>query len=98
MKDIVNDPFAEYMKQEDPDRIKLAHAWYTGIGLQAVDRLETSDYLKQTARDNIEGKITLAEANDLISRYYEESPEHAANHYQEMIQYEGHMELERRCC
>ena len=43
MKDIVNDPFAEYMKQEDPDRIKLAHARYTGIGLQAVDRLETKE-------------------------------------------------------
>ena len=83
MKDIVNDPFAEYMKQEDPDRIKLAHAWYTGIGLQAVDRLETSDYLQQTARDNIEGKITLAEANALITRYYEESNRHDANHYKE---------------
>ena len=59
MKDIKIDPFAEYMRQEDPDRRKLAHAWYTGIGLQAVDRLETSAYLQQTARDNIEGKITV---------------------------------------
>ena len=83
MKDIVNDPFTEYMKQEDPDRRKLAHAWFTGIGLQAVDRLETSAYLQQTARDNIEGRITLAEANDLIARYYEESPGHAANRYKE---------------
>ena len=83
MKDIINDPFAEYMRQADPDRRKLAHAWHTGIGLQAVDRLETSAYLQQTARDNIEGKITLAEANDLITRYYEESPGHAANRYKE---------------
>ena len=83
MKDIKIDPFAEYMRQEDPDRRKLAHAWYTGIGLQAVDRLETSAYLQQTARDNIEGKITLAEANDLITRYYEESPKHDVDRYME---------------
>ena len=44
MKDIINDPFAEYMIQEDPDRRKLAHAWFTGIGLESVDRLETSAY------------------------------------------------------
>ena len=28
MADMINDPFAEYMRQEDPDRGKLAHAWY----------------------------------------------------------------------
>ena len=83
MEDMLNDPFDEYMKQGDPDRRKLVHAWQTGIGLQAVDRLETSAYLQRTARDNIEGKITLAEANALITRYYEETNRNDADRYKE---------------
>ena len=43
--------------------------------LQVVDGLETSDYLKNTARKNIEGAITLSEAGRLIESYYEESKE-----------------------
>ena len=73
MDDIKKDPFEEYIKQSEPSRRELGYAWYTAMGLQAVDGLETSDYLKKTARENIEGKITISEAVKLIGSYYEES-------------------------
>ena len=76
MDDMKKDPFAEYIRQAGPGREKLANAWHTAIGLQAVDRLETSEYLHKTARDNIDGKISIAEANKLISDYYAVSPKH----------------------
>lgn len=75
MDDIKKDPFEEYIRQTEPSRRELGYAWYTAIGLQAVDGLETSDYLKETARKNIEGKITLPEAGKLIESYYKESSE-----------------------
>lgn len=37
-----------------------------------MDGLSTSDYLLETAKENIDGKITLNEANVRISNYYEE--------------------------
>ena len=75
MDDIKKDPFEEYIRQSEPSKRELGYAWYTAMGLQAVDGLETSDYLKNTARKNIEGAITLSEAGKLIESYYEESRE-----------------------
>lgn len=75
MDDIKMDPFEEYIRQTEPSKKELGYAWYTAMGLQAVDGLETSDHLKDIARDNIDGKITLPEANKLIETYYEESAE-----------------------
>ena len=75
MDDIKKDPFEEYIRQREPSKRELGYAWYTAMGLQAVDGLETSDYLKETARKNIEGKITLPEAGKLIESYYKESSE-----------------------
>ena len=68
--DIKNDPFEEYIKQSEPSKKDLGYAWYTAMGLQAVDGLKTSDYLKKVAKDNIEGNISLPEANKLIENYY----------------------------
>ncbi len=73
MDDMKKDPFEEYIRQAEPGKRELGYAWYTAIGLQAVDGLTTSDYLKKTAQDNIVGKLTLWEANRLIESYYEES-------------------------
>ena len=47
-------------------------------GLQAVDGLRPSRYLIDTAIQNIEGKITLKEAQNLINSYYEERPVHVS--------------------
>ena len=63
--------FEEYIRQAEPDRRQRAYIWRTAIGLQAVDGLSTSDYLKGTARRNIEGEITLDEARSLIQKYYQ---------------------------
>ena len=75
MDDIKTDPFEEYIRQTEPSKKELGYVWYTAMGLQAVDGLETSEHLKDIARDNIDGKITLPEANKLIETYYEESAE-----------------------
>lgn len=71
--DIKRDPFEEYVRQTEPDKRELGYAWYTAMGLQAVDGLETSDYLKKTAQKNIDGQITINEAGKLIESYYEKS-------------------------
>ncbi len=62
--------FNEYIRQGEPDKRSKAYAWRTAIGLQAVDGLQTSEYLKDTARKHIEGEISIDEARDLIKAYY----------------------------
>ena len=61
-----------YIKQGEPSRIEKSEAWQTAIGLQAVDGLNTSEYLLDTAKDHIEGKITIDEAQKRIYSYYEQ--------------------------
>nr|WP_288721833.1 Fic family protein [uncultured Blautia sp.] len=70
------DPFEEYLKESEPNKASKGYAWSTAIGLQAVDGLKTSEYLIDTAIQNIEGKITMREAQELINSYYEERPAH----------------------
>ena len=41
--------FESYIRDSEPDKKEKASAWKTAIGLQAVDGLQTSDYLKDTA-------------------------------------------------
>lgn len=62
--------FEQYIKQNEPDKQERVYAWQTAIGLQAVDGLKTSDYLKDTACKHIEGDITIDEARELIKSYY----------------------------
>ena len=62
----------EYIKQGEPDRAEKSEAWQTAIGLQAVDGLNTSAYLLDTAKEHIEGKITIDEAQKRIYNYYEQ--------------------------
>lgn len=73
------DPFQEYLKETEPDKAGRSYAWSTAIGLQAVDGLKPSKYLIDTAAQNIEGKITLKEAQTLIDSYYEERPAHLSD-------------------
>ena len=70
------DPFKEYLREAEPDKAHKGYAWSTAIGLQAVDGLKPSKYLIDTAIQNIEGKITIKEAQNLIDTYYEEKPAH----------------------
>ncbi|MBR1809297.1 MAG: Fic family protein [Paludibacteraceae bacterium] len=64
------DMFDEYLRQGEPSKREAAFAWSTAIGLQDVDRLKTSDYLREVATRNIEGEITMDEAHRLIHSYY----------------------------
>ena len=63
--------FDEYIRQGEPSMLEKASIWQTAIGLQAVDGLQTSEYLKNTARKHIEGEINIDEARKLINTYYE---------------------------
>ena len=63
--------FDEYIKQGEPDKREKATLWRTAIGLQAVDGLKTSEYLKETARKHIEGEIDIDQARELIKTYYQ---------------------------
>ena len=63
--------FDEYIRQGEPSQKEKASIWQTAIGLQAVDGLQTSDYLKATACKHIEGEIDIDEARELINSYYQ---------------------------
>lgn len=67
----------EYMRQGEPCQVEKSEAWQTAIGLQAVDGLKTSDYLLDTAKEHIEGKISIDEAQKRIQSYYEQRTERA---------------------
>ena len=62
----------EYIRQGEPDKVYKSNAWKTAIGLQDVDGLKTSAYLVETAKEHIEGKISITEADKRIHSYYEE--------------------------
>ncbi len=68
------DNFEEYKKQNEPEKYKKAENWGVAIGLQQVDNLTPSKYLIKIAKENIEGKISIDEANEEISRYYKKNP------------------------
>lgn len=67
----------EYMKQGEPGQVEKSEAWQTAIGLQAVDGLKTSAYLLDTAKEHIEGKISIDEAQKRIQSYYEQRNDRA---------------------
>lgn len=61
----------EYIRQGEPGRAERSAAWKAAIGLQAVDGLKTSDYLLETAKQHIEGAISITDAQRRIESYYE---------------------------
>ena len=65
----VRDPFEEYKQAADPTLRERLSAWQTAIGLQAVDGLKTSAYLKEVAGRNIEGEISVSAAENKHNRY-----------------------------
>ena len=64
--------FDEYIRQGEPSRKEKAQIWQMAIGLQDVDGLKPSDYLIETARENIENKITISEVQQRIDSYYKQ--------------------------
>jgi fido (protein-threonine AMPylation protein) len=68
--------FDAYIRQGEPDKREKASIWRTAIGLQAVDGLQTSEYLRETALKHIEGEIDIDEARQLIQTYYQSKTQH----------------------
>jgi len=66
--------FEEYIRQGEPNKAEKAKVWKTAIGLQQVDGLEPSDYLISTAKQNIEGYISIVEVKLRIDSYYKQHP------------------------
>jgi hypothetical protein len=60
--------------QGEPNKAEKAKNWKTAIGLQQVDGLIPSEYLIETARQNIEGDITIEEVKKRIDHYYQQQP------------------------
>lgn len=68
------EPFDEYLRQGEPNKAEKARVWKTAIGLQEVDGLKPSEYLLETAKQNIEGDITIDEVKKRIESYYQQHP------------------------
>ena len=68
------DNFEEYLRQGEPNKAEKAKVWKTAIGLQQIDGLKPSDYLIETAKQNIEGDITIEEVKQRIDSYYKQHP------------------------
>lgn len=66
--------FDEYLRQGEPNKAEKAKVWKTAIGLQQVDGLKPSNYLIETAKQNIEGDITIDEVKKRIESYYQQHP------------------------
>ena len=62
--------FEEYKREGEPNEKQRAENWAIAIGLQQVDNLTPSNYLIETAKENIEGKITIEEVKQRVDSYY----------------------------
>ena len=60
----------EYKNHPDPIVWERANNWAIAIGLQRVDGLNVSEFLIQVARQEIEGRITMNEAQAIIDEHY----------------------------
>ena len=60
----------EYIRQGEPDKVEKSNAWKTAIGLQDVDGLKPSKYLIETAKDHIEGKISILFIVNYLKVYF----------------------------
>ncbi len=63
--------FDKYIRQGEPLQAEKARIWATAIGLQDVDGLKPSGYLKETAQRHIEGDISIEDVRSLVDSYYE---------------------------
>lgn len=68
--------FDEYKKVSEPDKREKATYWRAAIGLQDVDGLKVSEYLKKTAVKHIEGEITIDDVRNELQNYYNSKAAH----------------------
>ena len=61
--------FEAYEHLAEPHKRERASLWRTAIGLQDVDGLRVSDYLKEAAVKHIEGDITIDDVRQQLKSY-----------------------------
>ena len=61
--------FEKYYRTPEPSIRERAENWRVAIGLQAVDQLTVSDFLKQTAQQHIEGQIRIDDVAQRVKTY-----------------------------
>ena len=71
--------FDEYKRLGEPEKAEKSQIWQIAIGLQQVDGLTPSDYLMETAKQNIEGEITIYEVQERLNGYYKAKPVQTAD-------------------
>lgn len=70
--------YERYLYAEEADVTERALIWDVAVGLQAVDGLQVSGYLREVAEKHIQGKIDIHEVQSSIERYYAEHKEGSA--------------------
>ena len=63
-------PLTEFIKNANQEIEKIQSEWDMAIGLQLVDNLKPSNYLKELSVDNIYGKKSLKEIELELKNYY----------------------------
>ena len=71
--------FEAYERVAEPHKRERVSAWRTAIGLQDVDGLRVSNYLKEIALKHIEGDITIDEVREQLQSYYVNKTTHDAD-------------------
>ncbi|MCL2712559.1 MAG: Fic family protein [Methanomassiliicoccaceae archaeon] len=63
-----------YERLGEPEKAEKSVIWRIAIGLQRTDGLTPSDYLIETAKQNIDGHITFNEVKERLDSYYISKP------------------------
>ena len=72
------DFYETYLYAAEPDVTERALSWDIAVGLQAVDGLEVSEYLRDVADEHINGYISMDEVQQRVTAYYAEHSERGA--------------------
>lgn len=72
------DFYETYLYAAEPDVTERALSWDIAVGLQAVDGLEVSEYLRDVADEHINGYISMDEVQQRVAAYYAEHSERGA--------------------
>lgn len=71
--------YEQYLCAEEPDVTERALSWDVAMGLQAVDGLQVSGYLRGMAVKHIQGQIGIREVKESLEQYYSEHKEGSAD-------------------
>ena len=70
-KNYTNEDLITYLRvEEEKDPYTKQLYWNMAIGLQQVDNLNPSKYLKELVNENVQGKISNHEVQELLKDYY----------------------------